>query len=196
MERSGETMNPKWVFGLFLILAVIQVAMPLGQIWKYEDVLATGRLYKFRTAPVDPYDAFRGKYVALNYAGTEAMLHEGDHFDRGDPAYVSLRQDENGFAQFVELCAKPPASGDYLRVEYQYIQANKAHFRLLFDRYFMEETKAPQADLAYRRYGNRPGQAKDSAYVLAHVKGGRGVIEDLYIEDQPVREFLKTMPKQ
>ena len=189
-------MNPKWVFGLFLILAVIQVAMPLGQILKYENVLRTGRLYKFHTAPVDPYDAFRGRYVALNYVDTDATLHEGDHLNRGDPAYVSLRQDKNGFAQFVELSVDPPAAGDYLRVEYIYFQANKAHFALPFDQYFMEETKAPQAERAYRRFSNQLGQATGSAYVLVHVKGGRGVIEDLYIEDQPVREFLKNMPKR
>jgi uncharacterized membrane-anchored protein len=188
-------MNPKWVFGLFLVLAVVQLALPLGQIWKYENVLRSGQLYKFRTAPVDPYDAFRGKYVALNYADTEAVMRKGDSLNRGQSAYVSLRKDENGFAQFAELAAAPPPAGDYLRVEYQDSSENKAHFSVPFDTLFMEENKASQAERAYWRYANRRDQTSRRAYVLVRVKGGRGVIEDLYIEDQPVREFIKTMPK-
>jgi uncharacterized membrane-anchored protein len=188
-------LNPKLAFGLFLSLAIAQLATPLGQIWKYEDVLQTGRLYKFRTAPVDPYDAFRGKYVALNYANTEAMLHKGDTINSYSPAYVTLHQDENGFAKFDELSEYAPPSGDYLRVECHGSYNNKAGFRLPFDTFFMEESQAPRAETAYRLHGNQRGQATNRAYVLVRVKGGRGVIEDLYIEDKPIREFLKTMPK-
>ena len=184
-------MKPKLVFGLFLALALTQLAMPLGQIWKYEDVLKTGRLYKFRTAPVDPYDAFRGKYVALNYAGSETKLREGDKIHYRGPAYVALRQDENGFVQFGELSAEPPPTGDYVRVEYQY----RDRFRLPFDKFFMEENKAPQAERAYRLYGNRRSQANGRTYVTVRIKGGRGVIEDLYIEDKPIREFVRMMSK-
>jgi uncharacterized membrane-anchored protein len=190
-------MNPKWVFGLFLVLAIAQLALPLGQIWKYEDVLRTGQLYKFRTAPVDPYDALRGKYVALNYADTEAVLRNGYQIDNHSPAYLSLRRDENGFAQFVELAATPPQAGDYLRVEcveYQF-SSGKARFVLPFDKFFMEENKAPQAEQAYRRYGNQRGQKDSRTYVMVRVKGGRGVIENLYVEDQPIREFIKTRTK-
>jgi uncharacterized membrane-anchored protein len=189
-------MNPKLIFGLFLVLAIAQLALPLGQIWRYEDVLRTGQPYKFRTAPVDPYDALRGKYVALNYADTEAVLRAGDPINpHGGYAYVSLRRDENGFAQFVELAAAPPPTGDYLRVECQYMDRNKMRFVLPFDKFFMEENKAPQAERAYWRYGNQRGRIDSRAYVLVRVKGGRGVIEDLYVEDQPIREFIKTRPK-
>jgi uncharacterized membrane-anchored protein len=188
-------MNPKLAFGLFLALAIAQLAMPLGQIWKYEDILQTGRLYKFRTAPVDPYDAFRGKYVALNYADTVATLHKGDRISSHAPAYVTLRQDENGFAQFDHLAAVPPPSGDYLRVECQYSFETKARFRLPFDKFFMEESRAPQAERAYRLYGARRSQASGPTYVQVRVKHGRGVIENLYIENRPIREFIKTMPK-
>jgi uncharacterized membrane-anchored protein len=185
-------MNPKLVFGLFLVLAIAQLALPLGQIWKYEDVLRNGRLYKFRTAPVDPYDALRGKYVALNYADTEAVLRSGDSINpHGGPAYVSLRRDDNGFAQFVELTAAPPLAGDYLRVECQYSDRNKMRFVLPFDKFFMEENKAPQAEQAYRRYGNQRGRIDSRTYVVARVKDGRSVIEDLYVDDQPIREFIK-----
>ncbi len=186
-------MKPKWIFGLFVMVAAVQLAVPVSQIWKYEDILRTGVPYKFRTAPVDPYDAFRGRYVALNYADTVVPLREGEKFEHGSSVYVALRKDEAGFARFVEMSHGPPAKGDYLRVKFLYTSGGaevKAHFRLPLDHYFMEETKAPLAEAAYRKHGNRRNQVKVTSYVVARIKGGRGVVEDLYIEDKPIHDFL------
>jgi uncharacterized membrane-anchored protein len=197
MERSSEMTHPKLAFGLFLAVAAVQLFIPISQIRRYEDVLQTGRLYKFRTAPMDPYDVFRGKYVALIFADTTATIHKGDTIGPRDPAYVTLHEDNKGFALFGELAEKPPTSGEYLRVEFLYSYHSVANFQLPFDSYFMEESKAPQAEQAYWRYSNRRGQdrASEQTYVTVHVKNGRGVIDDLFIKDQPVREFIKTMPK-
>jgi uncharacterized membrane-anchored protein len=184
-------MNAKVIFGLFMAVAAAQVAVPLGQVWKYEDVLRTGKAYKFRTAPVDPYDAFRGRYVALNYDGTSAPVRKGDRLEYRRPAYVSLGQDTNGFAVFGELSAQPPVTGAYVRVEYLYpnwTNTSTATFRLPFDKFFMEETAAPQAEEAYRRQGR--GAPNAVAYAAVRVKNGRGVIEDLYLQGKPIREFL------
>lgn len=186
-------MKPGLIFGLFVAVAVAQLFVPIGQIRRYEDILRTGAAYKFRTAPVDPYDAFRGRYVTLNYADTVTTLRQGTKFEHGAPAYVALQKDEAGFVQFGEISSVPPLKGDYLRVEYLYTSSgsvNNAHFRLPFDRFFMEETKAPLAEVAYRKHGNRRNQKSDLTYVIVRVKGGRGVIEDLYIKDKPIRDFL------
>jgi uncharacterized membrane-anchored protein len=186
-------MNPRLMLSLFLAVSAIQVWIPIGQIRQHEDVLRTGRAYKFRTAPVDPYDAFRGKYVALNYANTTATIKPGENLSFRSPAYVTLSQGENGFAVFGELSTDPPPSGDYVRVEYLFLSnLGNAQFRLPFDRLFMEEGKAPKAEQAYWRYGNRRGQPVAQAYALVRLKNGRGVIEDLFINDQPVREFIKS----
>lgn len=186
-------MKPKLIFGFFVALVVAQIAVPVGQIRKYEDILRTGAVYKFRTAPVDPYDAFRGRYVALNYADTSAALLRGEKIDYRAPAYVALRKDNAGFAQFVEVSGTPPVEGDYLRVEYLYPKGpggSAALFRLPFDRFYMEETKAPRAEAAYRKYGNRRDRTADATYVIVRVKNGRGVIEDLYVKNKPIRDFL------
>lgn len=185
-------MNSKTVFGLFVAVAVAQVAVPVGQIWKHEDILRTGTPYKFRTAPVDPYDAFRGRYVALNYADTVAPERSGDHLTYRQPAYVTLEKDAAGFARFTELSAQPPATGDYLRVQYAYREGTNqtARFTLPFDKFFMQETQAPRAERAYWEHGNRRGQTNHT-YVVARIKAGRGVIEELYIQDTPIRQFLE-----
>jgi len=187
-------MNTKFLFGLYVLLAVVQMAVPLGQIRKHEDILKTGAVYNFRTAPVDPYDAFRGRYVALSYADTVAAVRKGEKLESQAPAYVSLSRGADGFAQFGELSFEPPAGCDYLRVQYLY-EDDKAngtgHFRLPYDRFFMEETQAPLAEEVYRKHHGRDGQSDRAAYVGVRVKDGRGVIEDLYIDNKPIREFLR-----
>lgn len=184
-------MKAKVIFGLFVTLAAMQLAVPVSQIWRHENVLATGRAYKFRTAPVDPYDAFRGRYVALGFAGTVASIRAGDQLGYRQHAYAGIEEGEDGFVRFKELSSTPPQSGDYLRVQYQWGDRTNANFTLPFDRFYMEETAAPKAESAYRDFGNRRGQTNDQTYVLVRVKGGRGVIEDLFIKGKPVRRLLE-----
>lgn len=185
-------MNPRLILGLFLAVSVAQLATPIGYIRKYEDVLQNGTSYKFPTAPVDPYDAFRGKYVALNFADTWTTLPEGNEFGPSGYAYVSLRTRENGFVKYEALTLEPPASGDYLRVDYWMMGLNNVRFSLPFNRFYMEESMAPRAERAYLRNSNRSGSSVGQTYALVRVKNGRGVIEDLFINDQPVREFIKN----
>lgn len=186
-------MKRKLVFGLFMTVAVLQFAVPVGQIRKYEEILRSGTAYKFRTEPVDPSDAFRGRYVALNYADTLAAVQEGDSFEYRSPVYVTLQKDDAGFAIFGKLSGATPAKGDYLRVEYLHPDQNKttsARFCLPFDKFFMEETKAPKAEAAYWKHGNRPNRKMEGTYVIVRVKDGRGVIENLYIKGKPIQNFL------
>ena len=56
-------MKSKLIIGLFLGVSFIQIITPLSMIIKRESVLKNGGQFKFKTAPVDPYDAFRGRYV-------------------------------------------------------------------------------------------------------------------------------------
>ena len=57
--------NNKYIIGLFLCLFAVQIAVPVYMIVNREKTLVLGKQFKFHTVPVDPYDAFRGRYVAL-----------------------------------------------------------------------------------------------------------------------------------
>ena len=182
-------------FILYFVLCAVQLSVPVLQILKFEDVLRSGSAYKLRTAPVDPYDAFRGRYVALNYKDTKAKIKTGEKIEYEAPAYVTLQMDKDGFAQYVELTKVQPLYGDFLRVADCYMGYGEenalAHFNLPFDRFYMEESKAPRAETAYREHVKRRDDVETSAYVVLRVKDGRGVIEDLYIDNMPIREYLK-----
>jgi len=184
-------MKRSLMLALFLLVAAAQLYAPLSQIWTYEQILKTGRLYKFRTAPVDPSDAFRGRYVSLNFQGTWAPVKKGDKLDYRQHACVRLEEGPDGFVQFKELSLAPPKEADYVKVECTWGNPPTMNFTLPFDRYYMEESSAPKAEEAYREFGNRRNQTTDQTYVLVRISAGKAVIQDLCIKDQPIRSFLK-----
>ena len=62
-----------------------------------------------------------------------------------------------------------------------------------FDRYYMEETKAPTAEHTYREH-NRRGQTNQTAYAVVRIRDGDAVLEDLCINDKPIRQYLAEKP--
>lgn len=184
-------MISKLILPLFVALGIVQLGVPLSSIWKYEDALKTGKLYKFRTKPVDPYDPFRGRYVALGFENTEANIREGDIIKSRSVAYVELLEDNDGFVKFGHLSKKPPKEGNYLTVKTKYRHDKKSRFDIPFNRFYMEESVAPQAESAYRKHANGRNEKKVGTFITVRVKSGLGVIEDLYIDNTPVLEFLE-----
>ena len=128
---------------LFLALCLVQLAIPLSMAYRYERTLRQGTLYRFRTEPFDPVDAFRGRYVAirLQLVAPVDLPHSG----YGSEVYATLGTDARGFATVRALSERPPASGDWLQGRLG-VQPLGSRIELPFDRYYMEEGKAPEAD--------------------------------------------------
>ncbi|MCG8571283.1 MAG: GDYXXLXY domain-containing protein, partial [Spirochaetes bacterium] len=53
----------------FIILAIIQLAVPVNMIIQSEKALTLGDEFKIKVIPIDPYDIFRGRYLTLRTAG-------------------------------------------------------------------------------------------------------------------------------
>ena len=171
-----------------LVLLDIQLGVPLSMICKREITLRKGRLYRFQTAPVDPYDAFRGRYVALGIGQRSVKTDDPDNIGSGQRVYVTLSEDTNGFARLSRATHRRPRDEDYLRMRVSYISGNDVHFVLPFDRYYMNEKDAPRAESLYREHSRREEQ---DAFIAVRVLNGFPVIEDLYVNDKPIMEFLE-----
>ena len=173
---------------LFAFLVVVQLAVPAWMITSRERTLRDGESYKFKTAPVDPYDPFRGRYVALAVEPNEAPLPQGAALRRNQKVYAILERDEEGFAKVTELRLTRPEADNYIRVKVSYVSNNSATLRWPFDRYYMDEDLAPEAEEAYR-YNSRRENRK--AHLLVRVRDGAAVLEELYIEGKPIGEYLE-----
>jgi uncharacterized membrane-anchored protein len=72
----------------FLALAAMMVLIPVGIVGWNELALATGTEVRLATAPVDPTDLFRGRYVTLRYEISRA--HVSEPVRPGQTVYVPL----------------------------------------------------------------------------------------------------------
>lgn len=179
------------IIGLFFCLIFIQIIVPLSMIVKREKVLNSGQQFKFKTEPVDPYDAFRGRYVALRIKEGAVSVPAGMRLKSGQSIYALIAVDEEGFAKFSAISSNRPQSIPYIQAKISYIRKEKAYLDLPMDRYYMGEKSAPLAEKLYREHSGI--QDKQDAYVLARVKDGFAVIEELYVGGKRIEEAVKDV---
>jgi uncharacterized membrane-anchored protein len=182
-------MNKKTILILFAIVAVAQLAIPAKMVLERELTLSSGETFKFRTAPVDPYDAFRGRYVSLQTeVERQAIpLESKAKIKPGSRIYVTLSKDGQGFAKAESVGTEPPTEGSYVTAPLRSISGGRARVDFPLDRYYLPEDLAPRAERAYFEH-SRGG--KRDAYILVRVRSGEAVIEDLYVGGMPIRDFL------
>jgi hypothetical protein len=173
---------------VFLAVAAVQVALPAMRIRQYEQTLQGGTAYKFRTRPVDPYDAFRGRYVTLGYDMIYAPWGEKEKPPYGEKVYVLVERGPDGFAQLSKASRKPPTGENWLALKSTDSGGEGLiGVELPFDRFYMTELLAPIAEDAFRRRA----RAQLDSFALVRVKNGFGVIEQVYLGDKTIAEVAR-----
>lgn len=169
------------VFGL---VALAQLAVPGSLIWKREQTLRQGNVWKFRTAPVDPVDVFRGRYVALEFEAESQEITPPENLTGGEEIFVTLRTDAEGFAQIDAVSANRPPGDAFIAA-----RLVGRTVSLPFDKYWVTERDAPAAEAAYRAQSRRD---KRNAFVTVRVFRGDAALEQLYLDGQPLGEYLRA----
>ena len=185
--------NIKWGLSLFIVVILVQLYVPAKMIWDREDVLQTGREYKFKTAPVDPNDPFRGKYIILQFEEDLVPTSAGNNWERDEDIYVILSEDSNGFAQVASVLRQRPGEDqDFVKAKIGYVFGNgtdETEIEYPFERFYMEESKAPEAELTYAKSQR---DTTKTTYALVRVKNGEAVLKDVMIDGISIVEIVKT----
>lgn len=181
-------MYKKLLLGLFFALAVAQLGTPVSMILRQEKILKSGAEFKFRTQPVDPFDAFRGRYVALQLEEDHGVNLAGSNFKSGEKVFAQIVAGDDGFAKLGVVARSAPKDTAFIKARVSYVSGDKVHLNLPVDRYYMEESKAPKAEELYRKHSS--GRVSD-AYVVVKIIDGEPVVKALYVAGKPVEELLK-----
>jgi uncharacterized membrane-anchored protein len=179
-----------WIWLAFAVVVVAQLAVPAAMILSHERTLKEGQVFKFKTRPVDPADAFRGRYVWLSLEPNAVKLPDANQWRYGRKAFAVLGTDSNGFAIITRLERTLPADKPAVRVRTMWADVKKGEVHIDWpglDRYYMAESKAPAAETAYRKHSDRTNQA---CHVTVRIRGAQAAIENLFIEDRPIRAWL------
>ena len=181
-------MKREYIIGLFAGLICLQIIVPVSMITKRESTLRNGLEFRFKTAPVDPYDAFRGRYVALRVEVNKVNRPTGMDLKYGQKVFAQLATDENGLAKVSGISLEKPKRPAYLMATVLYPEGNEVTLNLPIDRYYMEENAAPRAEQVYREHSQRN---KQDAYVTVRVMDGFAVVEGLYVGDQRIEDLVR-----
>ncbi|MBI9105857.1 MAG: GDYXXLXY domain-containing protein [Spirochaetales bacterium] len=173
-------------FIIFILCAAAQLFLSVSSVVFNERVLARGEVHRFRTVPVDPYDPFRGKYVDLDFDLSLTSSDSGRYQD-GEKVFVILERGADGYSDFSSISDTSPSAGNFIKMEIDYISGDEIYFNIPFDRYYIDEDYAEEAERAYQRES-----IGTETYIEVRVLNGRSVIEELFLGGLPVIDYLKS----
>jgi uncharacterized membrane-anchored protein len=172
---------------LFSAVALIQLYVPASMIWKREKTLKEGRVWKFRTTPLDPEDAFRGRYIRLGFVADE--VPRSKPLKAAGKIYAVLKEGADGFAEVESLSLTRAAGDNVIEVGAGYWNDNMQNIEFPFNRYWVTEKIAPEAERAYAANSRRQ---KQNAYLTVRVHDGDTAVEQLYIDNRPLADYLRN----
>lgn len=203
-------MKRSLVITAIIALSLIQLAAISQKIFVCEKTLKNGEIHLFKAAPVDPYDAFRGRYVALSEEDLqfEIPTAQGEKYQPGAKIWLEIKKGEDGFSRFVSIGGEK-FSAECVQGRVRYATEKRYLYHHVevgppvnpelyegvsvvtveppFSHFYMNEKLAPEAETAYR---GAAGAKDRAASISVRVLDGMGVIEELYIDGKPIQEVL------
>jgi len=181
------------------LIFIFQIGVPVSTIVKKNYVLKNGVEVKFEVRPIDPYDAFRGKYLTIkvdNYIKLEKKMFDKRQYIKNQEVYVSIIKKENGFFKFNKILTEKPETTDlYLKTKIDYIfKYSKKDFvdiriEIPFNRFYINEDYAKAGEKLYKKYSS--GKPED-AYIIVRLKGGDSVLDKLYFKNIEANKYIKS----
>jgi uncharacterized membrane-anchored protein len=187
----------KIIILVFILVALTQLYIPASMIWEKEDIIESGTEYKFRTAPVDPSDPFRGKYITLKYKDNTFKCKDESLWKKGDKAFVSLITDKDGFAKIGDVSKhKPEDNNSYLKAKIGHVTQDGSNMLTVdypFTRFYMEESKAGPAETLYQEVER---DSSVTTYALVVIKKGNAVLRDVLIDGVSITNRVEEITEE
>jgi len=183
----------KIVIALFVVMCLAQWIVPGKMVYDSENTIAEGTLYKFKTAPIDPSDPMRGKYITLNFQENFFQFTDSAEWQRGEQIFVTFTTDSAGFAIPEQVYHTRPQAESYLGTFVDYVDYTydyKVWYKLPFDRFYLEESKASQAEQIYWKAQRDSAQV---AYAEVSIGQGQAVLKNVIINDKPIIDIINAL---
>lgn len=183
----------------FIIMVIAQIFVPSKMVLDQEEILDSGKAFKFKLQPIDPNDPFRGKYIILNFEADQFYIQEEPNdWNYGDPVFVEIENDSAGFVQIMGIFKEEPAADiDFVKAKirsaYKSRSANNSDLSQIridypFDIFYMEENKAPVAETKFREMRR---DSNTIAWANVKILNGNALVEDVLIDRKSVQDILK-----
>jgi uncharacterized membrane-anchored protein len=186
-------MIKKIILPLFALMCLAQWFVPAQMIYDQEQVLREGKTYHFKTAPIDPSDPFRGKYITLRFEEDRVEVVDPKEWKNAEDVYVSI-VDSAGFAKISTVSLYEPEGSDYIKARISHVSDYGKPYMLQiqypFERFYLEESKASEAE---RLYWENRTDSTQVIYAVVSVKNGSAALKDVMLNDRSIVEVVKEI---
>lgn len=181
---------------VFAVAAVAQWLLPLSGIWQHERVISRGTLVKIECGAPDPYDPFRGRYLAV--WPTQSTVSEPEGFPRGGgpvPVWATLEAGDDGLARIKSVSLEPVSGPTVIPLTARswgtINGTDMIGLKWPFDRFYLNERLAPDADKLVAE------RSRDRKKIVAEVRllDGRAILTDILLDGVSIREVVKQRAK-
>lgn len=130
----------------------------------------------------------RGTYIRLQYElnavkVTDSTISDGAEF------YLYLSKDAHGFAKATAASADKIENGqDYIKLVSTSTYEGEVYFQLPFTSFYMEESKAYEAEASVRKASR--DTIPLNCYGLVYIKDGRAVLKDVMVNDMSIKDYV------
>jgi uncharacterized membrane-anchored protein len=175
---------------VFILMCASQWFVPGVMIAEQEAVLSDGKTFHFKTEPIDPSDPFRGKYITLDFEDARFRDTGGRSWESGQDVFVVIDEDDEGFAKVVDVVHSEPATEPFFEAEVAYIDGDYVQIQFPFDRFYVEESKASEAE---RLYWEASRDTTQVAYAVVNIREGKAALRDVMINDRSIVDIVKEL---
>jgi uncharacterized membrane-anchored protein len=184
MNKWGK----KGLLAFFVAMVILQLYVPISMLFSLETILKKGEIYKLIMNPIDPNDPFRGKYLILNF-NPSVLAVNNELFDYQESAYVQFKLNPEGFHEVASISKEEPSSTSaYLAVNVQYQNGDTVFFNYPFDRFYVEEFKAQNAETYYFE---SLADTSMNCYASVAIYNGKAVVKDVYVNETPLLKLIQ-----
>lgn len=187
----------KIILPLFIVMCLVQWYVPAKMIVDQETVRTEGKVYKFKTAPVDPADPFRGKYIVLSFEADRFQVPDYKMWEglRMQDVYVSIT-DSAGFARVSGVSITPPEETDYVKARLDDVSTYEPYTLWIeypFERFYLEESKASEAE---KLYWQSQRDSTQVTYAEVSVRNGEAALMDVKINDRSIADIVAEINQE
>lgn len=176
---------------VFVVAALAQWLVPLVGVWQHERIIVQGAAVRLECTAPDPYDPFRGRFLAVRPAEIEGLAPDGMPKGVMVPVWATLVEDEHGLSRIASLSLEPVSGPTVIRLAARLSGerngAKTVMIRWPLDRFYLNERLAPDADklFAERLRGDKPPVAE------IRLLDGQAVLTDVLLDGVSIREAVK-----
>lgn len=178
-------MSKSLVLLIFIFTVIAQLSVPASIIYKKNNTLHSGKMFRFKTKPIDPADPFVGRYVDLSFDQDTISVHNPKDYKADEIIYLEIIQGIDSFAIIKAISSAPfNHTSNYIQAKIGSIAEQYVYINYPFTRFYMEESKAPEAEI----YANT--MARDTlnfCYAEVMVLRGDAVLKDIKINNKTIK---------